>query len=647
MIETEQANELLSLILKYPESFKSIKIDDVFLDRLITEGKFNLIGVDFTNKHLREITTSNKIRYILEILSQVNNKTTLDLRHVILSFCLRMNENEVRESLDYILNILQNNHLPTFVVRFKIFEYLFLLKGETLKYSEDLKSLPIIGIRERNDLNLKLTRYIIFRDLMKISVYSNDQNLRDYLGVLKEGQDLINKFERGDDLSDSETEVLDLILSRIVTIYESSKISQRKKSSTRNDEIETKIRALRQDLIVPEGKTISDRLLEMFFKPFGVSSIDELLEYMQNKVKQAEKRNISRSLKGALSKGWALSHGTGIEGLRNILQQGNLPREFRGNGEVDYTPFFVDLSQGDGNEFGKRLSDEYGKLTILYFNEGQYVFHDETNTSKLMWDLDTYEIVKGPGRDHVGIRTGLPSTEIGAIQIKDPSIAKQVFSLVANNQFYIPIIDSYGKVIFSYQDYLRYKVDNQVLYQIVTSEDFNQSQLIEFFSKYPYLSDQSTKYFTGLEHFERFFANSDLTSTLFTKEVYRLFMILRDKTLSLSLNILSGTNLSSRDKEILQELLQVNVLDSYFQGGSVNEATQKIRTLSKILGTSVEKVYNTLKVIYICDTAGTESSIDIFESNEEGESFIQYSHSFKEQDDQLKTSLGIRSIFYQ
>jgi hypothetical protein len=663
MIENRQANTLIRMIAQDSNSFREIVIDDLFLQRMITEGKLDLRSFAFNYLYLKELITSTKTHNIFEFFSQSLDIET-PLKNVLIAHCLSINEEELPETFEFISNIFKNKHLPIFALRFKVFEYLFASKHKTLRFTDDIKELPIIGVLDHSSDKLK--RFVVFRDLVKISVFSNDKNLRTYLEFLREGQDLINRFERGDNLSNSEIEVLNEVLSKITTIYENSMISRGKKFGIGHESIESRINSLRQDLMVPEGTTISERLIQMFFKPFGVSSITQLLDLMDSKVREAEQRNIA--LCNLDLNTWeemvanSLSHGTGKYSLAHILNSGNYAGEFVLHDEEDYTPLFVDLVEGNGIPLQSRASYEYGSLTLLYFNNGQYVRRDPNQSKRnairaLTTDTGIYELVDWAGvQNHVGIRTGLPSTEIGAIVVKHFEDYKRVCFSIANNGFYIPILG----MPFTYEDFLRYKVDTEYMYHILKSETYNPGMLVNLFSDNPFLDQQVKAQVTKMERFERVFANTDLSHTLFSRDLFRILLALRIsysknslrqrdfiESSKLNFTIISEPNYTSTDREILQNIATERALHEYFLGGSLEKASEKIRRLAKITGTTVEKVYNTLKILYILDATEFNYEMnlesDIIESVYNGQSFLELPPEVKDKFSKLERSLGIKT----
>ena len=430
--------------------------------------------------------------------------------------------------------------------------------------------------------------------------------------------------------------------------------------------------------MVPEGTTISERLLQMFFKPFGVSNITQLLDLMDSKVREAEQRNIDFSNLDQNTREEmvvnSLSHGTGKNSLAYVLRFGNYAGELVKHDIVDYTPLFVDLVEGNGIPLIQRASYNYGSLTLLHFNKGQYVRRDQNQSNRnamraLTTDTGIYELVDWAAvQNHVGIRTGLPPTEIGAIVVKSPLDYRRVCFSIANNGFYIPIVDDTGGVSFTYEHYLRYKVDIEYMSRILKSETFNPGMIINLFSDNPFLDQQVRTQVTKMERFERIFANTDLSHTIFSKDLFRILLALRIsysknslrkrdfiESSKLNFTIISEPHYTSTDREILQEIATERALHEYFLGGSLEKATEKIRRLATVTDTAVEKVYNTLKILYLLDAtefnyelnlesdSDSDSDSDIIESVYNGQSFFEYSPEFTDKILELERSLGINT----
>ena len=152
--------------------------------------------------------------------------------------------------------------------------------------------------------------------------------------------------------------------------------------------------------------------------------------------------------------------------LGNILQNGSVSKEYLGSSAgSDATPLDTDLSRimtSEGTNRDKILLTEastYGDIWFVLKNDDRFqITRGESQVEeKEIKRSDKLEVFLTGivGKGHYGIRTGFSSSEINYIVVE--KYDERVAIEVVTNGFYIPIADKDGKIIFTYEDYLKLK----------------------------------------------------------------------------------------------------------------------------------------------------------------------------------------------
>jgi len=581
-------------------------------------------------------------------------------------------------------DVLLDKRIPVFARRFKLFESSALLNDRNLVFKKNLEgSLKKIS-------SLRLLRATVFRDMIKISTFSSDTELLNYLYTIQEVEDLITKFEGGEELSINELEILNRTLARMETLYNESQLSKLKSQKIQEDEVleistEERINNLRDLLGVNSDTTISERLTEMFYRPLGVSSISELIELISSKQILAHERNLEYAQDGRIDLRNTILKAFKRRIIPWILNNGIMAGEMRG--ETDSTPLDIDAMEYDGSKPISLLQiNRYGDVMIVLKNEGQYVYLDEdmSNKNQVLTGIDTYELIRRDAfAEHVAIRTGVPSTEIRAIVLTETFLQaegilkEQIFFCIANNGFYIPVCTEDGTVIFTIEDYNRYKIDGGRLLQTASSEVFDPKELLSQMSENPYISDllelpvgvkenySSYRHtLMVLNQFEKYFADSDLSESILSKEEFRIFLALHDIGKSqgflvegdtrnqhqysedVIVYLLHSIGLNPRSIDTFFELLNQDIIGKYLKEDiDLDRAEELIQLFTNRLGTTIQKSYKTLEIMYMCDAssytadAGGIPSLDRLFNFRNGT--ISFSQATLEKIQLLKERLGI------
>ena len=661
--EVNIANKLLTydIIAQLPET------EQVFWHEwrnLPDEGKiiFNEKLTDnpqITEDLLREIKMFNTL---FEEIEQSPSQELQKIKKQLILQLLRSSQPE--QKLRQIRKLFERNNLPDFAKKFKIFEILYCtqeIDGKTrFDHEMEEKGEILSPILRRASRLRRLDT--IYKDLLRISIDSDDISLRNYLAAMQEGQVLLIKVDSEgiESLTPEEKIKLTRVLNRISVLYENSLLARiRGKSATPlSDDIslEARITSLRNDLEVKEGQKIIDRVVEMFVKPLGYESIDEVLARMDSIKEKAHKRNLSspRVQDGQLE----INAGDLLKGIEDdvlgyILQNGSIAREYLGvNADSkSKTPFDMDTAMVLQEDLESDLhqvinsspAQRYGTIIILVRDRGQFIRTDQQEVVNLKYNPQKYELFYS-GIDterHYGVRTGIPSTEIDAIILTGPLLnenqnstlrREQIFFNIANNGFYIPVVNPEGKVIFTEEGYNRYRLDGQIIQEAINQGKFSPSEFIDILKECPYLKKlyemssgvgegYSTEQHTQMvmDQFEKYFS-ADFKSTFLTRGDFRLMLALHDIGKPLSVYAtgltsaqheytkrvltyaLQATGIPPQKVDTIMCLVDQDILGEYFkdQINSQDAATQ-INTLAETIGVSPKELVDILRMFYICD----------------------------------------------
>lgn len=378
-----------------------------------------------------------------------------------------------------IISILEKNNLPLVAKIYLIFIALHPKKVLESKLSQH------VTLKEAKSYLRQ--KYIIYRDLLKIHLESNNPSLKEYLETLLLGQELLTKAENEgfDKLTSEEKERLRYFFTRLEALYVSSYLGRSLKASIEieNLDLENAYQELRKKLRVKEGQSVIDRIAQMYLRPLGLNSLSEALAKMKLSKQNAHQRNLSlyqqaqqKSINNkvylSINKGDILK-GTSAQYLENHLENGIVAKEFLGVAyiESDATPFDTDAARPIGPNEEEEITIEeafrrypvqgYGDIVLVIKFRNQW--QETTQTGLASYDETKYELfaIGATSERHVGIRTGIASTEIDFIivsdgLIPDPVKLENLFYLIARNGFYIPIVKTTGEVIFTPEMYEQY-----------------------------------------------------------------------------------------------------------------------------------------------------------------------------------------------
>lgn len=374
------------------------------------------------------------------------------------------------EKLDLIENVFLKNNLPTVGKVFNVFK---ILHPTYDSFKWEIKS-PVL---EKKMGNINDT--IIFADLLKAQLGSNNRNLKKYLINLDEGsnlcQDLMENKRSLQDFNLEEKKIIESFFAHLKTIYNNTQ------SGKTVPIVKEKFTDLTEQLTfyskifsVQDIKEVTDRIVRMFGHYAGFDSLKQVLDYMDDIVIKTNEKN--KSFRGlTLEKGDFIKGVGTVKYLGKILQNGSVCKEFLGDeAGSDYTPLDTDLSRvlaTDDTLFetiGKTAADFYGPIYFVLKNDDRFIITRENSeekefsimSSEFKNKLDVFE-TGVLGADHYGIRTAFPATAIDCIMTNYSSLPNEnskVFIEIAKSGFYVPVVDvKTEKVIFTLDQYEKYR----------------------------------------------------------------------------------------------------------------------------------------------------------------------------------------------
>jgi len=608
---------------------------------------------DFPNVSPERLTKLKTAAEVMNIIKHSPSKEIRRLQNELLEQLWQVDNPQ--HYLMQILDVFERNNLPLVGKVYRVFEILHPPDKFEAKISSHRNVSPVLieaSTERRYD--------IVYRDLLKVSIDSGDSNLLRFLTTLKEGQQIIDEIEQNglsvlegpESLGKREAAIR--FLNRLDVMYSNSNYGRRKGNMTPDlDSLESRIFELKANLGIERDKPILRRISAMFLRPLGYSSIEQVIERMKAVKAEASARNIQfvnealQSSQGIITlKEGDLLKGIRIQFLDNILNNGSLAKEYLGaSADSDYTPFDTDTSivtatdaeQGSARIIESSAAGSYGDLFLAIRDRGQFQHSDPTQTPA--YDRSKYELFYSGIVDirHFGIRTGIASSEIDAMVAKgslfaDEAELERVFYTIAQNNVYIPVVDTSGKILFTLEDFENYKIDNKLIQDILDKPEYKPEELLDALKKLPFIKrlyegdtgtwegyrlDEHTNMVT--RQYEKYFADR-WKSPFISQKTFRTMLELHDlgKPLAVQITknsanqheytmkflpaIMERVGLDSREIEVAIAIINQDNLGEYLQGKiDAQTAAANIRTIADDAGVPVVQLFELIKMYYMCD----------------------------------------------
>jgi len=457
-----------------------------------------------------------KFGVYLDIFYKIDDSPSQEIQRVKHSLLAQLLQSS-RPVEDYqkIESIFIKNNIPSAGKVYGVFETLY--DPKVLKHKISERTSPVL-----KQASTRKRYYTIYQDLLKVHIESGNRSMKEYAEVLQSGGRLIQQYERDgiDSLSPREQEQLRYFVGKLETLQAKSALD------TADDAFQAagvsdfgeRFKHVREGLKVAEGQTVLERISEMYLRPAGLSSLDELLERMRVAKASADQRSrqIVAEAKQSSPTGepvLELKSGDFLKGVNanfigNILQNGSVAKEFLGeSSDSDSTPLDTDISLvtpedaegGLANVIKSSLANGYGEIMFALKDRGQYqrtTLGQPAHAESGKMELFQTGVL---GSRHYGIRTGFAATEIDFMIVKDTMVSKpkqmeKLFFEISQNGYYLPVTNESGKVIFTpemYDEYRQYfsgleKFDGpEFAFHPITPSERSYDRVSEIASKIP------------------------------------------------------------------------------------------------------------------------------------------------------------------
>lgn len=414
-----------------------------------------------------------QIDSLASIVNRVTNSNAYELRNSGRNF-LRdiIRSDDPERAIDSIEEVFLRNNLPYAGKVFRTFEVLH--PADTAFDHEFARSSVITdGVLKNLPNTGPLSREsVLFADLIKSSIQSNNHPMRQYIKNLRVGQNLSDQLLNGettyDDLSKAEQSTLSTFTDHVATLYNQTYKGKRE-TFQRTTDLTADLRQL-TDAFGPTNRyNLSDRIVRSFCYPLGLRGLDDLETYMDESIATADSRNRERFINNDFSlRENDLVKAVDAEYIGRILQNGSVCKEFlNGEAESDNTPLDTDITRLGAECTGNinaaiDWKNDHAAFMSMAIN---LVIKDST---LIQTDNDRYDPTKlellDNGDSNCGIRTGFPSSAIDFIVFdgnasylqssRTAAERNRLYSEIAKNGFYIPVVDkASGACIFSPDDF--------------------------------------------------------------------------------------------------------------------------------------------------------------------------------------------------
>lgn len=438
----------------------------------IKDGNLRKVFKEYILENYHSIPV-DKIFIVSDVLNRISYSNSIEILNFRTEIANQViNTDNPLDNLKRIEEIFEKNNLPTVGKIYSVFSILH-PNFSGFNFGENSKISPVLKSKTEREKNI-----IIFRDLLKAALGSNNRSLIEYINILERGNDLykliITKKIAFNELDNDNKKILESFLNHVITLYNNT-LQGKKELIDMPNNIEEKLNLISR--LYSEHNDLSNKIVRMFCHFAGFDTIDELNEFINKKLEDKDIRNNKLNLeKNILEPGDLIKGIDNINYLKNILQNGSISKEYLGAySSSDSTPLDTDLSMiiecNDTLEetINNTSSKNYGNFWLVLKNDDRFVTtRTNINEENSTLSNDKYELFYTgvTGEDHYGIRTGFASSDIDFIISKDNDA--RIGLEIAMNGFYIPVMNLEGKIIFSKEDYenLRKKMSGCTYYNI-------------------------------------------------------------------------------------------------------------------------------------------------------------------------------------
>ena len=438
----------------------------------------------FGNETIKAINNidESKQKDAIKILDRLSRSNSTELRRIKEQMALQILKKEpetYERTLNAIENIYLTSNIPDVGKLYLVFKELHPnLLGEDTKMQDasvgEIPSLENASSVERKN--------IIFSRLLMSAIESNSRNLKEYVETIEQANNVFKEIrtegKKLEEFSKREQMLLSRYSEMLNTLYNQTYIGRRASEKRQNTgNIENDLEELAELLNENKEKSnLPDKIVAAFGFKFGIRSLAQAKEIMEKSRAKADERNTEFAKRKIIN----IEEGDFVKGIENteyfpsMLQRGILAKDFLGGDATsDATPLDTDVEKvtkvcGTLNETLKSLKvandftssnidgKKLGRI-MLVFSKDNFIEtrnqNDEVsmeNVELLKQDKDKKEVCHNDNTAY-GISMGIGSENIKCI-IADKYVDKLGLE-IALNGFYIPIVDSDGKVIYTKEMY--------------------------------------------------------------------------------------------------------------------------------------------------------------------------------------------------
>ena len=356
------------------------KIEDIELRNVFGEFCKTSMETEINESILENIESVSEV---LKRLSLTNSTEMFKFRAELANQILKTN-NPIK-NFEKMENIFIGNETPTFVKLYQCNDIVNHNLSE--RFSFDRKGIMSPVLIRSNDI---FKRLIIFSDLAKLELYSNNKSVKEFLNKVEIENKLYTDIKNGnikyDDL-DEENKKLLKSFSKILCVTYNNSISIKDANSEEYHLTENTLKDIEElsTLVCGNNKNLNlgDEIIRKTFALNNINTIDEARRAMTERISKIDQRNRkvgNENTNITLNKGDYVKGIGSIEFLGKILQGGSVSREFLGeNSGSDATPLDTDLSKitieigTNLDKINKTVSKGYGPIYFILKDDDKFV----------------------------------------------------------------------------------------------------------------------------------------------------------------------------------------------------------------------------------------------------------------------------------
>lgn len=465
------------------ENDKSYDVDSLYKKMLQLPDKDLLALCDFYHR-TSALKSLEQFDKSIDLIFRIINSNSSEIRHIssqIGELIFSCPFDKWEETLDRIEDVFLKNNTPYVGKIYKVYEIMHPNYYIENPYGGSTKSPNINDLYKRGIASKYAIGALVFGDLLKCAIGSNNRSLLEYINNIEAGNAILKELISGQinitDLTGERKDIFTTYIFHLNTLYNNTKAGKENPRQMKENLVKDVYELLycflyeeKKGFVVDE---LPDRIVRLFCHHFaGINTMAELKELIAKEISEVDARNRRRAEennfsleKGDYYKG-LVNENEDEEGrfytfLLNILQNGSISKEFLGSdARSDTTPLDTDLSRikTDLESFNEPFEDysyaaaRYGPLWLVLKDDDRLNYSEETG--KYMPDKLEIFRTNMDGEGHYGIRTGFPSSDIDYFVVDESKLdIKRIEYSIVMNGFYIPVLNTDGKLIFTPEQY--------------------------------------------------------------------------------------------------------------------------------------------------------------------------------------------------